>query len=177
MEKEQYPMQDSTEAIIHSLKKKKEEVEEVIRRLEEEKKRQRDHSGGGGCSEEFEHAANEISTQQYYILLEKKYSELNKIEKVLKRLRNDDEYGWCEECGERMDPRRLMAVPDATRCIECQSFYEKSELMKAGFTKKIHRITGEFEFKDDDNNYDSCQFPDDIRLEPLSIEDLEELDI
>lgn len=29
-------------------------------------------------------------------------------------------YGRCVECGRRIPPERLEAVPDAARCIECQ---------------------------------------------------------
>lgn len=36
------------------------------------------------------------------------------------------EYGSCSECGAQIPPRRLLAVPDATTCIACQSRRERA---------------------------------------------------
>jgi DnaK suppressor protein len=33
-------------------------------------------------------------------------------------------YGWCEDCEEAIDPRRLQAQPAASRCAACQSEFE-----------------------------------------------------
>lgn len=35
-------------------------------------------------------------------------------------------YGLCEDCGGRIDPARLKALPYATRCIQCQQKRERS---------------------------------------------------
>ena len=35
-------------------------------------------------------------------------------------------YGICEVCGRRIDPERLKARPEATRCIDCQRSLERS---------------------------------------------------
>jgi DnaK suppressor protein len=37
---------------------------------------------------------------------------------------SEGEYGLCSECGEAIPPRRLLAVPDATTCVACQSKLE-----------------------------------------------------
>jgi DnaK suppressor protein len=44
--------------------------------------------------------------------------ELGRIEQALKRLEKS-EYGYCLECGEDIDPRRLAVDPAATHCIDC----------------------------------------------------------
>ena len=36
-------------------------------------------------------------------------------------------YGTCAECGTRIAPKRLKALPFATRCIECQTASERLE--------------------------------------------------
>jgi DnaK suppressor protein len=36
-------------------------------------------------------------------------------------------YGECVDCGELIAPARLKAYPAATRCIDCQSAFEKRE--------------------------------------------------
>jgi phage/conjugal plasmid C-4 type zinc finger TraR family protein len=37
---------------------------------------------------------------------------------------DDGDYGVCSECGRPIPPRRLLAVPDATACVECQERLE-----------------------------------------------------
>ena len=31
-------------------------------------------------------------------------------------------YGLCEQCGQPINPARLEALPEATRCIECKTY-------------------------------------------------------
>lgn len=45
---------------------------------------------------------------------------LQAIERALKRL-DEDEYGWCEECGEEIPRGRLDLDPCAARCVGCAS--------------------------------------------------------
>ncbi len=35
-------------------------------------------------------------------------------------------YGICEDCGGEIDPRRLMALPEATTCIGCQNLRDQN---------------------------------------------------
>lgn len=44
--------------------------------------------------------------------------ELRRIEAALKRL-EDDEYGYCVECGEEIAENRLKSDPAAPRCAAC----------------------------------------------------------
>ena len=44
---------------------------------------------------------------------------------------SDGEYGLCSECGARIPPRRLLAVPDATTCVACQAQLERAGRMSA----------------------------------------------
>ena len=43
---------------------------------------------------------------------------LRQIDAALKRI-DDDEYGYCRDCGEPIDPRRLEVDPTALLCIAC----------------------------------------------------------
>jgi phage/conjugal plasmid C-4 type zinc finger TraR family protein len=38
---------------------------------------------------------------------------------------SEGEYGLCSECGAAIPSRRLLAVPDATTCVACQSRLER----------------------------------------------------
>ena len=51
---------------------------------------------------------------------------LNKIESAIKRIQNNT-YGYCEETGEPIGVKRLMARPIATLSIEAQEKHEKNE--------------------------------------------------
>ena len=51
---------------------------------------------------------------------------INKIDKALKRLK-DGKYGFCEETGEPIGLKRLIARPIATLSIEAQERHEKEE--------------------------------------------------
>ncbi len=44
--------------------------------------------------------------------------EISRIENALKRL-DEDEYGFCVECGEDISIKRLEIDPAATHCIKC----------------------------------------------------------
>lgn len=41
-------------------------------------------------------------------------------------------HDWCIACGEPIERLRLKAIPDAARCAECQSDYEKYESQYGG---------------------------------------------
>ena len=51
---------------------------------------------------------------------------LSKIDKALKKLK-DNTYGYCEETGEPIGLKRLIARPVATLSIEAQEKHEKNE--------------------------------------------------
>ena len=51
---------------------------------------------------------------------------LSKIDKAIKKIQ-DDTYGYCEETGEPIGVKRLIARPIATLTIEAQEKHEKNE--------------------------------------------------
>ena len=56
---------------------------------------------------------------------------LSKIDKAIKKIR-DNTYGYCEETGEPIGLKRLIARPIATLSIEAQEKHEKNEKIFAG---------------------------------------------
>jgi DnaK suppressor protein len=52
---------------------------------------------------------------------------LQKIEQALRKLDNNT-YGICEECGEKINPKRLKVMPFAVLCRDCK---EKNEQFEA----------------------------------------------
>jgi DnaK suppressor protein len=59
-----------------------------------------------------------------YNLHESDFQRLKSIQEALKRM-DRGEYGECLRCGEDINEKRLMAVPWATLCINCQEEAEK----------------------------------------------------
>jgi DnaK suppressor protein len=55
---------------------------------------------------------------------------VRKIDKAIVRI-EDGSYGYCEETGDPISPRRLDARPIATLSIEAQEMHERSERMRA----------------------------------------------
>ena len=55
---------------------------------------------------------------------------ISKIDSALKKI-NDGTYGFCEETGEPIGLKRLMARPVATLCIAAQEKHEKNEKVYA----------------------------------------------
>ena len=59
--------------------------------------------------------------------LEQDFRLLRQVETALDRLR-DGTFGICEGCHEEIAPKRLRAIPWATRCISCQERLESSDM-------------------------------------------------
>ena len=55
---------------------------------------------------------------------------ISKIDKAIKKIQ-DNTYGYCEETGEPIGIKRLIARPIATLCIEAQEKHEKNEKIYA----------------------------------------------
>jgi len=55
---------------------------------------------------------------------------ITKIDQALKKIKNDT-YGFCEETGEPIGIKRLIARPVATLCIAAQEKHEKEEKVYA----------------------------------------------
>ena len=56
-------------------------------------------------------------------LMARRRRELANINRALEDL-DAGRYGRCEDCGEPIAPKRLKALPFATRCVDCQAATE-----------------------------------------------------
>jgi DnaK suppressor protein len=64
-------------------------------------------------------------------LSKRNLKKLNDIDAALKRIQ-DGTFGECEECGEKIAEKRLLAKPEAITCITCA---EKLELLTKQFAR------------------------------------------
>lgn len=55
--------------------------------------------------------------------------ELAQVMAALRRV-DDGSYGLCEDCGERIDERRLLALPATAYCTACQAIHERPALAR-----------------------------------------------
>jgi DnaK suppressor protein len=53
------------------------------------------------------------------------HAELSRVLAARQRL-DEGNYGFCVDCGEPIDERRLLALPETSRCKTCQALHERS---------------------------------------------------
>ena len=68
------------------------------------------------------------------LLQDRDQARLKGIENALQRMASDD-FGYCDECGENISKKRLMAVPLTRMCINCQSIEERNRLTQNAFSR------------------------------------------
>ncbi|KPK23855.1 MAG: hypothetical protein AMK69_17250 [Nitrospira bacterium SG8_3] len=133
--------QDFRARSLENLTAKRQEVEEALRRLTESQKASEGLLSAHDFREEVDLAEREISAQTHYRLLERKNKELKKIETLIRKIAEDEEFGRCEECGKRIPEERLLIVPEATRCVPCQREMEKWD-SRVALAEMTHSSSG-----------------------------------
>jgi DnaK suppressor protein len=71
-------------------------------------------------------ASQEVNQAFKIRLREREQKLLKKIDSALQRV-EDGTFGTCDDCGEAIEVKRLMARPVTTLCIECKSRQEEEE--------------------------------------------------
>ena len=74
--------------------------------------------------DEEDQATVSLMAETSLTLLGPKRQELEAIEEALQRLETDT-YGYCEVCGQSIEPRRLEIMPETPLCRNCMSHREK----------------------------------------------------
>lgn len=119
--------EDFRTAFMKSLKLKKEELQQALDRLMKSRKEYEGQLTAGDFIDEVDDAQREISAYSQFSLIERKNKELQKIEYLLNRVAEEQDFGVCEECGTRIPKARLLLVPEATLCVACQREMEKMD--------------------------------------------------
>ena len=125
---------DLRSMLLENLVRRKRELDSV---LTQARRLWRDQGAGLGAQEpadEVDGALCETSTHNLCSLIERKSMELRKIDGLIRRIKEDEEFGLCEECGDPIPAARLMVLPDATLCVPCQSRQERSNGLRKGGT-------------------------------------------
>jgi DnaK suppressor protein len=111
--------------IMKNLQLKKHEILRTLDRLMKSRKEYDGELTAGDFIEEVDGAQREIFAQSQFSLIERKHKELQKIDYLLNRAVEEQDFGLCEECGTRILKERLLLVPEATLCVACQRELEK----------------------------------------------------
>ena len=113
------------------LKEVKERLRDRKRRLWQEVKQQLKSNIGDGYQEmlaaardEEDQATVSLMAETNLTLLGPKRQELEAIEEALNRIEGGG-YGYCEACGQSIEPRRLEIMPETPLCRNCMSHREK----------------------------------------------------
>jgi len=78
-----------------------------------------------------EEEATEALELEKRLVLEKRIKEqLTGVAHALHKY-EEGTYGFCDSCGQSIDPARLEAIPEASLCIECKSQQAKNARGKA----------------------------------------------
>jgi len=109
----------------------KERLRDRKRRLWQEVKQQLKSNIGDGYQEmlaaardEEDQATVSLMAETNLTLLGPKRQELEAIEEALNRIEGGG-YGYCEACGQSIEPRRLEIMPETPLCRNCMSHREK----------------------------------------------------
>jgi DnaK suppressor protein len=113
--------------IMKALELKKQELLQTLDRLMKNRSEYDGQLTAGDFIEEADGAQREISAHSQFSLIERKNKELQKVEYLLNRAAEEQDFGLCEECGTRIPKERLLLVPEATLCVTCQRDYEKMD--------------------------------------------------
>ncbi len=127
-------MDDTGKRFLEELNMKKEQYEKAIARLKKNQMDYNDYALGDNNMDESDQAQHEISVFTNYNLIEKKISELKKVDSLIQTILKSNRFGDCEECGEPIPIERLLVVPGTTLCVDCQK-----ELEKNGYSRGLNR--------------------------------------
>lgn len=117
-------MKDKLKKRLHSLRKDVSQLEEDALSSTQE--------SSGDLSSTPEHNAD-VGTDTFeqnrnIDEIQREQKEIDQIQHALDKITEPDteEYGLCEDCGERIGKERLKAIPYTPRCIDCAEASEES---------------------------------------------------
>jgi len=82
------------------------------------------NSISGDIGDDIDYATEDRHRELYQIFCERDQKKLKRIEHALELIEAKS-YGICEECGEKIGKKRLMALPFTELCIDCKNEEER----------------------------------------------------
>ena len=87
---------------------------------------QKNQSGDGGDSDSADSATDYNTLETTFSLAAREGKYLVYLEEALKRIKKGT-FGICKVCGELIPKARLIAVPTATKCVNCKEETKRKE--------------------------------------------------
>ena len=130
------------------LRKKLEDMRQEILdevKVQKERARSKDYMGDlGDC------ATSDMVAEYAHIFGERLRRRLILIEESLEAI-EDGDYGFCEECEEPINEKRLLLMPFARLCVRCQSELERRAKMRGETLTELNHM--EYRFQEE-SEYD-----------------------
>ena len=120
--------EDFKSRFLKKLTVKKQQLEDTIKHLVNSQKEDMGKISVDSFIDDLDRADREISAQTFYRLLDRKNKELERINFLMRRVQQEQDFGFCEECGRQIPEKRLLILPEAIYCVPCQQELEKEEL-------------------------------------------------
>ena len=161
-------------SFMEKLKVREQELIEALKGLNGSEDAFRGTLSADDVIELLDRAEREMSTQMRYKLLERKKMELGRIQHLLTRMLKDEAFGICEDCDRRIPEARLLIVPEATRCVRCQSETEKQDSKRSLLEKSRDADMQKRRLESEDgeeSDFQGISFK--IDMEPESFADIE----
>jgi DnaK suppressor protein len=135
---------DSKEQLRKKLEDMRQEILDEVK-VQKERARSKDYMGDlGDC------ATSDMVAEYAHIFGERLRRRLILIEESLEAIENGD-YGFCEECEEPINEKRLLLMPFARLCVRCQSELERRAKMRGETITELNHM--EYRFQED-SEYD-----------------------
>ena len=104
--------------IMHQAKKALSERREALMRIWRQTRDEERQVSGAVETDWTDTASDTEAAKVLHVLSDKERREFEEIEAALARLA-DGTYGSCLQCGRAIGRQRLMAIPEASLCLEC----------------------------------------------------------
>ncbi len=126
------------------MKEIKEKLEQMQQAIVDELARDRDRSTSavsGDIGDTIDYANEDRLRELYQLLCERDENRLKQIRHALESI-DANSYGVCDECGDDIGRKRLMALPFTKLCIECKSEEERTKGASSGSDTTMKSFSG-----------------------------------
>jgi DnaK suppressor protein len=169
---------DFKSIFLKKLTGKKQELEEKIKHLLSNQKEDMGKISVDSFIDDLDRADREISAHTFYQLLDRKNKELERINFLIRRIQKEQDFGLCEECGRQIPEKRLLIMPEAIYCVQCQQELEKVELRKNMSKAPNNSAQWKKEFESNSNeDFDDEGFLIQPDEEHLSFTEMDEVEL
>ena len=116
--------------------KLQEEKEQILAELRAQAASSKDNSRKD-VGDEVDSSVDEQERELSLLLRDRDRDRLESIEEAIQRMQTGD-YGYCEECGDSIPQKRLMAMPLARMCVNCQQDQERATVALSATSSTIY---------------------------------------